>query len=71
MMLWVDIQLKKLLDEKGISEREFSRRTGIRQATINSLCNNEVKHLSLKNLRIICSELDIEEMDKLLRIYKD
>ncbi|MDY8021186.1 helix-turn-helix transcriptional regulator [Paenibacillus polymyxa] len=59
-MSWVDINLKAILEKLDLSEREVARRTGIRQATINNMCNNDIKQISLKNLAIICDELGIE-----------
>lgn len=68
-MYLVDINLKEILVKKNLSERELARRTGIRQATINSMCNNEVKLVSLKNVAVICEELNID-IDELLQIRK-
>ncbi|UOD84527.1 XRE family transcriptional regulator [Paenibacillus polymyxa] len=59
-MSWVDINLKAILKKFEISEREISRRTGIRQATINNMCNNDVKQISLKNISLLCDELGID-----------
>lgn len=59
-MSWVDINLKAILNKFEISEREISRRTGIRQATINNMCNNDVKQISLKNISLLCDELGID-----------
>ncbi|KAF6565392.1 helix-turn-helix transcriptional regulator [Paenibacillus sp. EKM202P] len=56
----VDINLKAILNKFEISEREISRRTGIRQATINNMCNNDVKQISLKNISLLCDELGID-----------
>lgn len=68
-MYEVDIKLKEILSMHKLSERELARRTGIRQATINGMCNNEVKLLSLKNIAAICETLEIEISD-LLKIRK-
>ncbi|MFE8697989.1 helix-turn-helix domain-containing protein [Cytobacillus sp. FJAT-53684] len=58
------IKLDELLKQKGISQREFSRRTGIRQPTISEMCLNKSKSLPVENLNLICIELDckIEEL---------
>ncbi|WP_431785842.1 helix-turn-helix domain-containing protein [Paenibacillus lactis] len=68
-MYVVDIKLKEILLEANLSERELARRTGIRQATINSMCNNEVKLVSLKNIAAICEVLEID-IDDLLILRK-
>jgi putative transcriptional regulator len=68
-MSWVDINLKSILIKFEISEREIARRTGIRQATINNMCNNDVKQISLKNISILCDELGID-ISELLTLNK-
>ncbi|MFB5759033.1 helix-turn-helix domain-containing protein [Paenibacillus medicaginis] len=65
----VEIQLKYILEKKNISERELSRRTGIRQGTINDMCNNVSKQISVANLALICDELNIDISD-LLKLKK-
>lgn len=55
----VIIILRETLNLHGISERELSRLTGIRQPSINDLCNNQAKHLPLENLAAICGALNV------------
>lgn len=59
----ITIKLDEFLKVKGISQRELSRRTGIRQPTISEMCLNKSKALSVKNLDLICIELDCELSD--------
>ncbi|KZR60380.1 helix-turn-helix domain-containing protein [Pseudobacillus badius] len=51
-------KLDALLKEEGISQREFSRRTGIRQPTISEMCLNTSKSFPKENLDIICKTLN-------------
>ncbi|KAF6620498.1 helix-turn-helix transcriptional regulator [Paenibacillus sp. CMAA1739] len=69
-MWWFEITLSHILDRKGISNRELARRTGIRPATINSLCNNTAKQLSFDNLATICEVLDID-LDEIILLHKE
>jgi putative transcriptional regulator len=57
------IKLSTVLNEANISQRELSRRTGIRQPTISEMCLNKAKSLPVENLDKICSELDCELSD--------
>lgn len=50
----VNFKLKSLLDERGFSQVELSRKTGIRQPTISAICNNAIKELPLNVLEKIC-----------------
>ncbi|WP_353057765.1 helix-turn-helix domain-containing protein [Paenibacillus lautus] len=60
---------REILSMHKLSEKDLARRTGIRQATINGVCNNEVTLLSLKNSAPICETLEIEISD-FLKIRK-
>jgi putative transcriptional regulator len=51
------IKLAKILDERQISHREFSRMSGIRHPSVSAMCNNDVKHIPLDNLDAICNTL--------------
>ena len=61
----VVIALDNLLREKGISQRELSRLTKIRLASINEMCQNQTKQLPLDNLAKICEALDCQITDVL------
>ena len=52
------IKLNDILIKAGISQRELSRRTNIRQPTISEMCLNKSKSLPVDNLNKICSVLD-------------
>lgn len=57
------IKLIELLDDIPMSQHELSRLTGIRQATINDMCQNKTKRLVLDNLAKICIALNCEITD--------
>ncbi|OAJ75152.1 XRE family transcriptional regulator [Brevibacillus sp. SKDU10] len=61
----IHIKLADLLKERGISQRELSRLTGIRVSSINEMCNNETVRLPLDNLAKICEVLGVEITDVL------
>lgn len=50
----VIFKLNELLEKHNIGQRELSRETGIRQATISDYVNNKAKHISVENLDILC-----------------
>jgi putative transcriptional regulator len=65
-MLKFEIRLESILARKNISRRELAKRTGIRRATVNDLCNNKAKQISLENLALICDELDVIDVSEIL-----
>ncbi|PIC71013.1 helix-turn-helix transcriptional regulator [Sporosarcina sp. P17b] len=69
----VVIKLSDLLAIENISQHELSRRTGIRQPSINEMCRNQTSRLPLDNLAKICEVLacDISDILKLEREQSD
>ncbi|WAH39517.1 helix-turn-helix domain-containing protein [Alicyclobacillus dauci] len=66
MGLKARLNLDKLLAEKGMSQRELARITGIRQPSINDMCNGKYdRHVPLKNIALICEALN-EPVEKLI-----
>lgn len=61
----VIITLDQILQEKGMSQRELSRITGIRQPSINEMCRNQTSRLPLENLAKICEVLHVDISDVL------
>lgn len=51
----VQMKLHMLLAEHRYSQRELSRETGIRQATISAYCNNTAKHIVIDHIDILCN----------------
>lgn len=48
-------KLKQLLKDIGMSQKELSRRTGIRYGTISKMCNGSAPHITVDNLNTICN----------------
>lgn len=61
----VKITLQELLTTINMSQHELSRRTGIRQPTINEMCRNQTTRLPLSNLAAICEVLGCQISDVL------
>lgn len=61
----VQILLAELLKQKNISQRELARKTGIRVASVNEMCKNEIVQLPLDNLAKICEALKCDIPDVL------
>lgn len=63
--MYVHVNLKEILNEKNMSQRELSKVTGIRPASIHDMYNNQIVRLPLKNLALICVALDCSIPDLL------
>lgn len=60
----VKINLKYLLENKGLTQAEVSRMTGIRPSTICDMYNNNCAFLKIDHIQKICNTLEctIEEL---------
>ena len=58
-----------MLDKKDMSQRDLSRATGIRAATISMYCNNTIKRMNKEDIDKICRALKIS-ISELIE-YKD
>ena len=58
-------RLKKLLEEKKITQSELARRSGLNQATISKYANNKIE-MSLSNAYIIARCLGVEIIELLV-----
>lgn len=70
MTMRVVIKLADLLTERKMSQHELSRRTEIRQPSINEMCRNQTVRLPLENLAKICEVLDCDITD-ILKLEKE
>lgn len=56
----IRIYLSRLLGERRMTQKDLSRKTGIRVATINELYNELVDRVNLGHLEKICEVLGCE-----------
>ena len=59
----IKLNLHRILQERGISQAELSRMTGIRPSTVCDLCNNNADFIKVENLDKICSVLKCDVSD--------
>lgn len=56
----IRIRLREILEERGISQRQFALSMNMRIATINHLCSNSVDRVYIRTLEQVCEALDIK-----------
>lgn len=59
----IKLNLHRILQDRGISQAELSRMTGIRPSTVCDLCNNNADFIKVENLDKICSVLKCDVSD--------
>ncbi len=70
-MLVIKCHLKRLLDERGMTQKDLHQLSGVREATIGDMCKNENKMFSREALAQIAIALDITDIRQLLTIEND
>ena len=63
----VRFRLREFLDEAGIGQSELSRSSGVSFATINRMCTNATRQVSLDVLEDLCAALKIDPGDLIVR----
>lgn len=66
----IRIYLYKLLGERKMTQKDLSRKTGIRPATINELYHELVERVNLEHLNKICEVLNCR-LDELMEYIPD
>jgi putative transcriptional regulator len=59
----IKIRVSDLLGSRKMTQRELSRRTGIRPATISALYHETAKRIELAHIEALCRALDCQPAD--------
>lgn len=63
IILGIYFTLREILNERGISERQFAHLAKIREGTLYDICNNTIKRLPVEVMDKISDLLDVEPGD--------
>lgn len=63
--------LRTLLNERNIEQKELAEMTGLSVRTISELANDKMKYYPKKALEAIASALDIDDINELLTLIDD
>lgn len=67
----LNILLKKLLKEKGMTQVELSHLSSVPQSKISMLCNNNYQELNIANLEKIATALNIKTISELMELIEE
>ncbi|GAB0170568.1 helix-turn-helix transcriptional regulator [Lysinibacillus sp. CTST325] len=67
----VRLKLKKILTERGITQKELSQKTGLRQNAISEMVNNQRSTINREQLAAICKTLEITDMNEIFELILD
>lgn len=58
--------IESVREEKGLSQRELAKQTGISRSTLNDLINGKIKRVDIDDLRKIAETLDMSLQELLI-----
>ena len=64
----IEVKLKKIIDERGISQKQLSEMTGIRPNAISEIVNNQRSTINREQMAVICKTLDITDMNEIFEV---
>lgn len=64
------ILLKDRLAERDMTQRELVKLTGLRQAAVSEICNNQRTTINRDHITKIAEALEIEDIRQLIRLRK-
>ena len=66
----IEFRLKEILAERNMTQLQLSKLTGIREAAISALANNQYERVQLSHIARIMETLDIADMNEIMRYKK-
>lgn len=66
----IEFRLGKVLNRMEISQREFSRLTGMRLATVNEIVNNKKSNLNFDHLLAIMCFFETMDFNNILEVVE-
>lgn len=64
----IEVKLKKIIDERGITQKQLVEMTGLRPNAISEIVNNQRSTINREQLAIICKKLDITDMNEIFQL---
>ena len=60
--------LKELMADRGVTQIEVSRATGLNKTTINRFYRGYTDRLDLKTIKMLCEYFDLTKIDDLISL---
>ncbi|WP_178023063.1 helix-turn-helix transcriptional regulator [uncultured Paenibacillus sp.] len=66
-----ELVVKNLLKERGLTQKELSKLTGMREATVSRLARGFVDRVELEQISKIANALNITDISEILKLVED
>ena len=68
MELTVKLRLREILKERGMTQAELAKISGVRTAAISELCNQMRTSIHIEHIRKVAQALEIRDMNQLIAL---
>ena len=66
----VKFKLKEILEERGLTQKELSIKSNVREATISDIVRGTRTVINFKHLAAIAEALEISEIEKIMELVE-
>lgn len=67
----VKFKLKEILEERGLTQKELSIKSNVREATISDIVRGTRTVINFKHLAAIAEALEISEIEKIMELVEN
>ena len=71
MSYFVKVKLKDLINEKGITQKELSKMSGVRESTICDIVRSKKTGINFEHLAKIATALKIKDIREIIDLEKE
>lgn len=64
------VRLKELLQERGITQKDFAEQTGLKPSVISELVNNQRSSINKNYIIKIAETLNIDDVSQIIELKK-
>lgn len=64
----IEVKLKKIIEDRGISQKQLAEMTSIRPNAISEIVNNQRSTINREQLAVICKALEITDMNEMFEV---
>jgi putative transcriptional regulator len=70
-MLVVKFKLKEILEERGITQKDLSKKSNVREATISDIVRGTRTVINFKHLAAIAEALNIKNIEEIMEFQDE
>lgn len=67
----LQVKLKQLLENRGMTQKELAERTGLKPSVISELVNNQRSSINRNYIELVAKELNVKDIRDLVDLEKD